>query len=102
MLIQSGDKIENIYEVLQALEENFNDGRSLCKILKMERDILERISHSEKSDSDKMVDCLEVYIKSGEATWLGLVNAVAQSDKQLAKKIAKKHNVSEKDIKDEL
>ena len=85
IFLECNDEIESIQDLLQAVKD-IGDWKGLCTTLGVEEGVM-------TSPETKKQDCLTAYWNNGEATWTEVVRAVADNNKRIAKKIAKKYCV---------
>ena len=98
------DDITDVNPLFFAVKD-IGDWRNLCYNLGVGDDVMSPLIHASAPLNQKKRDCLEAYVKGGEATWSKVVKVVANfpiSDKLLAKKIARSHGIDWKIINDEL
>ena len=76
--------------------KDVGDWQNLCYNLGVGDDVMKPLVYSDATPNQKKRDCLEAYVKGGEATWSKVVKVVANfpiGDKLLAKRIADAHGI---------
>ena len=86
-------KFNDLYDELAEI----GDWGGLCLVLNVDEATKDRLQHSNQRSEEKKRECLHAYYNSGEATWEGVVAAIAKhpiKNCRLATKIAKKYSVT--------
>ena len=91
----------------EAIEISFNDlyhelagiggWHRLCLALNVTEGIIDQLQNSKQGDEEKKSECLRAYHNSGEATWEGVIAAIANppiSNCRVANKIARNYNIA--------
>ena len=91
--ITTPTKIDDSYYLFHALEK-IGNWWNLCKNLRVDQGIMERLKFSKDDEVIKMTNCLDAYVNSDEASWEDVAIAVVRppiKNKKVARDIANKY-----------
>ena len=76
---------------------DIGDWHGLCLALNVDEGIIDQLRNSEQQVEERKRECLRAYRNSGEATWEGVIAAIAKhpiSNCRVANKIARKYTIT--------